>query len=163
MLKHVCFMWKFLCRSNLKPSTCDYQTLGKTVANDHVCQFCIFPKNIVNQSISRGITRCQRLSARSYTTFVGTRNDRELSEGKCGPCTRVIAFLTVLRKQFYASWWLWNIVDCCCPHHLSANEMRLCMIMLVIIWSKLLVISLIKLTFQMVGTTRSSQRFRSKW
>jgi hypothetical protein len=30
------------------------------------------------------------------------------------------------------------------------------MIMLVIIWSKLLVISLIKLTFQMVGTTRSS-------
>jgi hypothetical protein len=30
------------------------------------------------------------------------------------------------------------------------------MIVLVIIWSKLLVISLIKLTFQMVGTTRSS-------
>jgi hypothetical protein len=30
------------------------------------------------------------------------------------------------------------------------------MILLVIIWSKLLVISLIKLTFQMVGTTRSS-------
>jgi hypothetical protein len=30
------------------------------------------------------------------------------------------------------------------------------MIMLVIIWSKLLVISLTKLTFQMVGTTRSS-------
>jgi hypothetical protein len=36
------------------------------------------------------------------------------------------------------------------------------MIMLVIIWSKLLVISLIKLTFQMVGTTRSSTNgFRS--
>jgi hypothetical protein len=30
------------------------------------------------------------------------------------------------------------------------------MIMLVIIWSNLLVISLTKLTFQMVGTTRSS-------
>jgi hypothetical protein len=57
--------------------------------------FAFPPKTLVNQSISRGITRCKRLSARSYTTFVGTRSDSNRPRVNAGPCIRVIAFLTV--------------------------------------------------------------------
>jgi hypothetical protein len=39
------------------------------------------PKNVgKKQSIFRNITRCQQISARSYTTFFGIRNDDDRSK-----------------------------------------------------------------------------------
>jgi hypothetical protein len=71
--------------------------------------FAFPPKNVGNQSISRGITHCQRLSTRHIPPSL-VPEVTELSEGKYEPCIQVIAFLTVLRKRFYESWWLWNMV-----------------------------------------------------
>jgi hypothetical protein len=46
---------------------------------------------------------------------------------------RVIAFLTVLENDPINSCWLCDTFYCCCHHHMNANELWLCMIMLVII------------------------------
>jgi hypothetical protein len=46
---------------------------------------------------------------------------------------RVIAFLIVLENDLRNSCWLCDTFDCCYHHHMNANELWLCMIMLVII------------------------------
>jgi hypothetical protein len=46
---------------------------------------------------------------------------------------RVIAILTVLRHDSMNPGGYMILFDCCCPHHLCAHELWLCMIMLVII------------------------------
>jgi hypothetical protein len=56
------------------------------------------------------------------------------------PCIRVIAFLTVLRNDSMNPGGWAILFDCCYPLHINANKLWLCMILLVIIWSKLLVI-----------------------
>jgi hypothetical protein len=91
--------------------------LDKPLQVTTLVNFALSPKDVGKPKHSRGITHCQQLNACPHTTFGGTRNGRKVSKGNCGPCIRVIALLTALRKPFYESWWLWNIVDYCCPHH----------------------------------------------
>jgi hypothetical protein len=74
--------------------------LDKPLQVTTLVNFALSPKGVGKPKHSRGITHCQRLNARSYITFVGTRNDKKLSKGNCGLCIRVIALLTALRKPF---------------------------------------------------------------
>jgi hypothetical protein len=58
--------------------------LDKPLQMTTLVNFAFSPKDVGKPKHSRGITDCQQLSARSHTTFVGTQNDRKLSEGNCG-------------------------------------------------------------------------------
>jgi hypothetical protein len=46
---------------------------------------------------------------------------------------QVIASLTVLKNDSMNLCGYVILLDCCCPHHINANELWLCMIMLVVI------------------------------
>jgi hypothetical protein len=107
----MCTLSGFVCHSVMEVSLCMItKFLNKLLQVTTLVNLTFPPKSVGKPSISRGITRYQRLSARSYTTFVGTRSDSNCLRVNAGPCIRVIAFLTVLRKRFHESWWLWNIV-----------------------------------------------------
>jgi hypothetical protein len=55
------------------------RSLDKPLQMTTLVNFAFSPKNVGKPKHFRDITRCQRINARSYTTFVGIRNDDDRS------------------------------------------------------------------------------------